>query len=48
MDDFINTLSKILKVSEPWKIEKIQVHHATKTVNVFIDYEKGTLSQNVH
>jgi len=43
MEDFISVLSKILKVSEPWIIEKIEVHHATKTVNVFIDYEKGAL-----
>ena len=43
MIDFKDTLSKILQVSKPWKIENIEVHHPTKTVNVFIDYEKGTL-----
>lgn len=43
MEDFNSVLSKILKVSTPWKIDKIEVHHATKTVNVFIDFERGTL-----
>lgn len=43
MEDFIHTLSKILQVSKPWIIEKIEVHHPTKTVNVFIDYEKLSL-----
>ena len=43
MEDFINILSKILQVSEPWIIERIEVHHTSKTVNVFIDYEKGAL-----
>ena len=43
MEDFVNILSKILQVSMPLIIERIEVHHTSKTVNVFIDYEKGTL-----
>ena len=43
MEDLKDVLSKILQVSKPWIIEEIKVHHATKTVNVFIDYEKGAL-----
>ena len=43
MEDFLNILSKILEVRKPWIIEKIEVHHPTKTVNVFIDFEKDSM-----
>lgn len=42
MDRLLETLEKILEVNVPWKIDKIDVHHPTKSVNVFIDYERGT------
>jgi transposase len=42
MDRFQETLEKILNVEEPWKINKIDVHHPTKSVNVYIDYDRGT------
>lgn len=41
MDTFKKALTKIIEVREPWLIEKIDVHHATKTVNVFINFEDG-------
>jgi len=41
MEDFTKVLTKILQVSEPWIIQDIKVHHASKTVNVFIDFERG-------
>ncbi len=42
MDSLKEALTKILEVKDPWFIEKIDVHSGTKTVNVFINFEKDT------
>ena len=42
MDSLRKSLTKNLEVKEPWFIEKIDVHSGTKTVNVFINFEKDT------
>ena len=41
--DFEKVLSTILDVQKPWFIREIDVHKGTKSVNVFIDFERGTL-----
>ena len=40
--EFDKVLSTILEVKPPWFISETDVHKATKTVNVFIDFERGT------
>ena len=41
--DFDNLLAKILEVKKPWYIRDIDIHKGTKSINVFIDYEKGSV-----
>lgn len=40
--DFERVLSTILEVKSPWFISSIDVHKATKSVNVFLDFERAT------
>lgn len=40
--EFEKVLSGILEVKKPWFIREIDVHKGTKSINVFIDYEKGS------
>jgi len=42
MDTLTEALVKILEVETPWRIDKIEVHQPTKSVNVFIDYARET------
>jgi transposase len=39
--DFEKVLSTILDVQKPWFIREVDVHKGTKSVNVFIDFERG-------
>ena len=41
--EFTKVLSKILEIKKPWYIRETDVHKGTKSVNVYIDYEAGTL-----
>ena len=41
--NFDKLLSSVLEVQKPWYIRDIDVHKGTKSINVFIDYEKGTV-----
>lgn len=40
--EFEKALSSILEIKKPWFIKELDVHKGTKSVNVYIDYEKGT------
>ena len=40
--DFSAALSKILEIKSPWFIREIDTHKGTKTINIFIDFERGT------
>ena len=40
--EFDKALSSILEIKRPWFISELDVHKATKSVNVYINYEKGT------
>lgn len=40
--EFEKVLSTILEVKAPWFISKLDAHKGTKTLNVFIDFERGT------
>lgn len=42
METIAEVLTKILTVSSPWEIDKVEVHEPTKTVNVFIHFQKGS------
>ncbi len=40
--DFTSALSNILEIESPWFIKEIDTHKGTKTINIFIEFERGT------
>lgn len=40
--EFDKALSSILQIQKPWYIRELDVHKGTRSVNVYIDYDKGT------
>lgn len=42
METISEVLAKIILVTSPWEIKKVDVNKPTKTVNVFIDFKRGS------
>lgn len=43
MDMLATLFEKALKLDPPWEVRKIELHEDQKTVNIFIDFPKGSL-----
>jgi transposase len=40
--EFLDALTKIVEVKLPWKINEVVLNEPTKSVNIFIEFEKGS------
>ncbi|MDY6857568.1 MAG: ISL3 family transposase [Thermodesulfobacteriota bacterium] len=43
MDMLSSLFEKALKLDPPWEVKRIELHEDNKTVNIFIDFPKGSL-----